>query len=456
MALFGGSAPGGRSWEDTLAILGAMLQDTGSAYNGRPGGALQGIQKQFKTLADQKAYQDTLKTSFGTPELAPIQSTPQITHPSQLAIRQAEGAYNQPTMMFSGPTGQALGYDQANALLPMLQGLDPQQGLPVLLNAMTAAQTRKDGQRDDAVARAQKLSDSAITRSQDFEDKSERPMTAEEKARANLSPEAPAFINGMGKVNVVDDPNSMTAYQKEMLARQRASDAETARHNRAQEASGREGEGGLFSMIDTPSGMYGVTRGGDVRPMNGPDGKPLVSYHSDPSLRYDMSAAQAGGRAGGTMAEALPTAEASFSLINKTLDGFDLPEVKAQAGRSLGFVDSKLPTIPGYNSGFNNRLAQLQGQTFLQAFNSLRGSGAITEMEGDKATNAIARLQRASTEKEFYDALGEARSTFAQLQGAVRQRAQRGAVVPRMGSGLQQPNQPPANSGGRGPSVSNW
>jgi hypothetical protein len=52
-------------------------------------------------------------------------------------------------------------------------------------------------------------------------------------------------------------------------------------------------------------------------------------------------------------------------------------------------------------------IEQAQGQAFLQAFESLKGGGQITQVEGDKATAAIARLQRAQSEKDFKTAAKE-------------------------------------------------
>jgi len=48
---------------------------------------------------------------------------------------------------------------------------------------------------------------------------------------------------------------------------------------------------------------------------------------------------------------------------------------------------------------------QLQGKTFLQAFESLKGGGQITEVEGKKAEQAIARLSRVQSTEAFVEAL---------------------------------------------------
>jgi len=102
----------------------------------------------------------------------------------------------------------------------------------------------------------------------------------------------------------------------------------------------------------------------------------------------------------------------------------DLPAVINKAETALKLI-SELQTHPGKagmvgmpnlsgalggvrgtkEASFNTRLAQIKGQTFLQAFDSLKGAGQITEIEGEKATSAIARLDTAQEEKEFDAAL---------------------------------------------------
>jgi hypothetical protein len=54
-------------------------------------------------------------------------------------------------------------------------------------------------------------------------------------------------------------------------------------------------------------------------------------------------------------------------------------------------------------------IEQAQGQAFLQAFESLKGGGQITQIEGEKATAAIARLQRSQKSSDFRAAAQELR-----------------------------------------------
>jgi hypothetical protein len=50
---------------------------------------------------------------------------------------------------------------------------------------------------------------------------------------------------------------------------------------------------------------------------------------------------------------------------------------------------------------------QLEGKAFLQAFDSLKGGGQITEVEGRKATEAIGRLSTAQSDEAYLEALNE-------------------------------------------------
>lgn len=69
--------------------------------------------------------------------------------------------------------------------------------------------------------------------------------------------------------------------------------------------------------------------------------------------------------------------------------------------------------LPGTDaSDFRAVSDQISGGAFLQAFESLKGAGQITEVEGTKATNAIARLSRAQSDTEYVTALSELREVM--------------------------------------------
>jgi hypothetical protein len=77
----------------------------------------------------------------------------------------------------------------------------------------------------------------------------------------------------------------------------------------------------------------------------------------------------------------------------ETAVGFGLPSYLTPAGSSA--------------SDFKVRLDQIKDRTFLQAFETLKGSGQITEKEGEKATSALNRMSTAQSEIEFIKAARE-------------------------------------------------
>lgn len=120
-----------------------------------------------------------------------------------------------------------------------------------------------------------------------------------------------------------------------------------------------------------------------------------------------------------------------------------LPQVKAAAGQMLSVI-SKLKTHPGLRAatglgsvnplnsvpgtqGFNFRVLadQLGGQTFLQAFETLKGGGPITDIEGKKATDAIARLNLGQSAEEYVQALTDLEDVAKAVQQRAEERAMR-------------------------------
>jgi hypothetical protein len=101
-----------------------------------------------------------------------------------------------------------------------------------------------------------------------------------------------------------------------------------------------------------------------------------------------------------------------------------------EAGTGLsGRVLNAVPGTPTYD--FGQRVEQIQGQTFLQAFESLRGGGAITEIEGQRGMQAIARLNTGQSSSDFRQSLRELREIIAAAQERARNRVpQSGATAP--------------------------
>lgn len=116
-----------------------------------------------------------------------------------------------------------------------------------------------------------------------------------------------------------------------------------------------------------------------------------------------------------------------------------IQKARQHPGRSMGTgpVAGRLPALGGDQAGFVALMDQIQGKTFLEAFNSLKGGGQITEAEGRKATEALARLNRVQNERDFNAALVD-------LEDVVKAgvaRSQR-AAQPAQGVGAPVPQKP--------------
>lgn len=131
----------------------------------------------------------------------------------------------------------------------------------------------------------------------------------------------------------------------------------------------------------------------------------------------------------------LPAAEEAATTITNLLDS-----LKSHPGKNyvVGWPEGmNLGVVPRTSAkGFAVRLAQIKGKQFLTAYQSLRGAGAITEQEGQKAGEAEARMNSAQTVEEFDEALEEYKQIV--LNGVERLRKQTalrgGAAAPESGT----------------------
>ena len=126
----------------------------------------------------------------------------------------------------------------------------------------------------------------------------------------------------------------------------------------------------------------------------------------------------------------------------------DAPNVAAVADQSLAIIDKAinhpgraaatgtsaiLPWDFAAGSAGKDFMAvqkQLEGQAFLQAFERLKGGGQITEIEGQKATQAMARLDRAQSEGEYLQALKDLREVFVAAKSRAMAKAGYSAPPP--------------------------
>jgi hypothetical protein len=135
---------------------------------------------------------------------------------------------------------------------------------------------------------------------------------------------------------------------------------------------------------------------------------------------------QAEGAAAGEaitgLGNAVAKGEAALSLIDQVANDPALPSI-------LGIVQGNIPAgTPFFGGGqagadLGAKIEQLQGQVFLEAFESLKGAGQITEIEGQKAERAKARLQRSQSPEAYRQALSELREVIQGGMSRARARA---------------------------------
>lgn len=116
-------------------------------------------------------------------------------------------------------------------------------------------------------------------------------------------------------------------------------------------------------------------------------------------------------------ADIVPTQarQASISSANDALSVIDKalahPGLGVATGLS-GVVDPR-NYIPGQvGKDYQSIQKQLEGKAFLSAFEQLKGGGAISEKEGEKAQQAIARMSTSQSEKEYRQGLKDYREVI--------------------------------------------
>jgi hypothetical protein len=135
--------------------------------------------------------------------------------------------------------------------------------------------------------------------------------------------------------------------------------------------------------------------------------------------------AEVQGAAEGQAIVDLPGALAKADEARKQIS-----KLKEHPGRGYATGKSSyLPIVGGTASkDFEVLLNQAKGGVFLQAYTQLKGGGAITQIEGEKAEQAIARMDRAQTEEQFLAALDEYDSVIAAGMERLKARAGQGGT----------------------------
>ena len=206
------------------------------------------------------------------------------------------------------------------------------------------------------------------------------------------------------------------------------------------------GKNGTPQMVPLPDGFQ-IAR--DPIKVDGPTGTTIL----DPQTRQQVgfipkdirgakieeSLGKAQGAARATLPTDLQAGQFAIDEINKLIDSKGFNEV-------FGSLDQFRPnfTMSAEGKDALARFDQLKGRAFLQAYTTLRGGGQITEVEGKKAEDALARLNRSLSETEAKQALADFRDAVTVGMQKLREKAGVAPESAPVASGAVAPSVPDA------------
>lgn len=189
---------------------------------------------------------------------------------------------------------------------------------------------------------------------------------------------------------------------------------------RAQIEQGRGGKTGLVPIYGTdadgrPVVMQASPTGELVRSRL-PEGVMPLGPGGTAESR-EMGKARGDARA--NLPKAIETAGEMLSLVRGLKNDDYLPQM-------VGPIAGRTPDLTSDAGRVVSKMDQIKGSTFLSAYERLKGGGQITEIEGKKAEEAIARLKRTQSYADYIEALTDLERVV--MNGLTRARAQAGEV----------------------------
>ena len=156
----------------------------------------------------------------------------------------------------------------------------------------------------------------------------------------------------------------------------------------------------------------------------------------------EVASARALGTAQGAASSELAGGEIA---MNQALNLVEALKNDPALPSMVGPIDSYKPNVSAAANRFQSRLDQLKGTAFLQAYQMLKGGGAITENEGKKAEQAMSRLNTAMNEEDFIAALNEFQDAVRTGYEKIKARSGMGAqpMAPSVGGQPAQGNDDP-------------
>ncbi len=109
-----------------------------------------------------------------------------------------------------------------------------------------------------------------------------------------------------------------------------------------------------------------------------------------------------------------------------------ITQLKTDPNREMGtgwsgWLTNSVPATPGYD--YQNKVNQAKSGAFLTAIQQMRGLGALSNAEGDAATKAVTRMDTATSEGAFMEALNDYEKIIDQGIARAQSRIQGGGAA---------------------------
>ena len=190
--------------------------------------------------------------------------------------------------------------------------------------------------------------------------------------------------------------------------------------------------------------------GTQLRTQEAQTSRERLAFEMDPTRQMGISQAKATGtetgksaaKASAELPSAIEAADRGIKLIDEMIGKEQI--IDKQTGKVIqeataphaGFESYVGATaFPGLRflegsdtASFELRQKQIEGQAFLDAFQTLKGGGQITEKEGEKATAAISRMNKAASEAEYVKAARELQEVLRKGVDRAKSKASRGNI----------------------------
>ncbi len=138
----------------------------------------------------------------------------------------------------------------------------------------------------------------------------------------------------------------------------------------------------------------------------------------DPTYQNQQTREKQKGEFMGKAVAGLPAATDAARVLTRHIE--DIAN-NPNLTRLTGPIQGALPTLRGASRDLQEKINQVGGETFLQAYNTLRGGGQITEAEGAQAKASLNRLMNLKqSDKGYVEALRDFQYRVAEMLNVAR------------------------------------